>query len=115
MGSDLFHFQTGKTILLKEKAKEIIIQEETKTIEEIKAQKSQHEKNKIIFDIFEGAEVDTNLKLQYEKDFEQFRKNVKVIGIQGLNGKKKLKFLQNVNVFEIISEIEKNKFCLISV
>ncbi len=85
-------FGTGKTILLKEKAKEIIIQEETKTFEEIKAQKSQHEKNKIIFVICEGAEVDTNLKLQYEKDFEQFTKYVKVIGIQGPNGKKKIIF-----------------------
>ncbi len=86
-------FGTGKTILLKEKAKEIVMQEEIRTFEEIKAEKFQQEKNKIIFVIFEGTEVDTNLKLQYEKDFEQFRQYVKVIGIQGLSGKNKFKFL----------------------
>jgi hypothetical protein len=86
-------FGTGKTILLKEKAKELI-QTETRTICEFKgneAKKSQQEKNKIIFVIFEAANVDTNLKLECEKDFEHFRNYVKVIGIQGINGNSNFK------------------------
>jgi hypothetical protein len=79
-------FGTGKTIILKEKAKELVLQEEIRTYENKEAEKFQKEKNKIIFVIFEGANVDSNLKIEYEKDFEYFRNYVKVIGIQGING-----------------------------
>ncbi len=81
-------FGTGKTILLKEKAKELIPKETKKKtkLKENEAEKSYQEKINIIFVIFEGAVLDTNLKLEYEKDFEQFRNDVKVIGIQGTIG-----------------------------
>jgi hypothetical protein len=102
-------FGTGKTILLKEKAKELIAKE-TKTKMKSKgneAEKSHQEKISIILVIFEGAIVDTNLKLEYEKDFEQFKKYVKVIGIQGTSGKYFLKLFtfkskETVYVFETI-------------
>ncbi len=92
-------FGTGKTILLKEKAKELI-QTETRNICEFKgneAEKSQQEKNKIIFVIFEAANVDTNLKLECEKDFEHFRNYVKVIGVQGISGNSNFK----ISVFSV--------------
>jgi hypothetical protein len=81
-------FGTGKTILLKEKAKELVQQEIRKNnqLKRNEAEKFKQEKSKIIYVIFEGANVETNLKLECERDFENYKNYVKVIGIKGING-----------------------------
>ena len=80
-------FGTGKTILLKAKAKETV-----QTIKRQNAAENPFQKSKqieIVFVIFEAANIDSNLKLDIEKEFDNFSSFVKVIGIQGINGKQK--------------------------
>ncbi len=92
-------FGTGKTCLLKAKANEIIqevkrrkyMQEskeakKTNPKKEAKCSNQSIDKIDIVFVIFEGANIDSNLKLSIKKEFEKFRNFVKVVGIQGING-----------------------------
>jgi len=93
-------FGTGKTCLLKAKANEIIQEvKRRKYIEgnreakkpnpkkEAKSSNQSIDKIDIVFVIFEGANIDSNLKLSIEKEFQKFSAFVKVVGIQGIKGK----------------------------
>jgi hypothetical protein len=93
-------FGTGKTCLLKAKANEIIQEikrkkymERSKEVkksnpkEEAKNSNLIKEEIEIVFVIFEGANIDSNLKLSIEKEFQKFSAFVKVVGIQGIKGK----------------------------
>ncbi len=74
-------FGTGKTILLKEKAMEILgIKENNQT----DLQKDKHTQSKIVFVIFEGGATDTILKQEYVSQFSQG--GATVLGITGSKG-----------------------------
>jgi hypothetical protein len=86
-------FGTGKTILVKEKAKEILgLIEEKETIK-MDLQKDNHVQPKIIFVIFEGGATDTILKQEYVAQFSQ--KGATVLGITGSKGNN-LKLLEEI-------------------
>ena len=90
-------FGTGKTCLLKAKANEIVEAvkrrkyieggKEAKKPNPKKEAKSSNQSIEIVFVIFEGANIDSNLKLSIEKEFQKFSTFVKVVGIQGIKGK----------------------------
>ncbi len=84
-------FGTGKTVLLKAKARELLGVKEHKESEKSKNLKKQekfpqsHQYNqKVVIAIFEGTTADIALKLEYEKQFQNT--GAQIIGIQGIDG-----------------------------
>ncbi len=84
-------FGTGKTVLLKAKARELLGIKEPKKTATVKNSKwrekvpTAHQHNqKVVIAIFEGNAEDSALKLEYEKQFQNT--DAKIIGIQGIDG-----------------------------
>jgi hypothetical protein len=79
-------FGTGKTILLKEKAKEIIQEYKRKNYKERRneAGNSNQERKIVVFVIFEGEAADCILKQQYADQFQETCASVH--GIPGSKG-----------------------------
>jgi hypothetical protein len=84
-------FGTGKTVLLKAKAREILgIKEPKKTGTRKNSKRREkvppsHQHNqKVVIAIFEGNTEDIPLKLEYEKQFQNT--DAKIVGIQGIDG-----------------------------
>ncbi len=85
-------FGTGKTILLQAKARELLNIKDPKgkgTGKHFRKRAKEFPqsqiKQKVVIVIFEGTIEDTNLKLEYEKQFSST--GAKILGVQGHDGK----------------------------
>jgi transcription termination factor NusB len=84
-------FGTGKTVLLKAKARELLGIKEPKETGTGKISKrrekvpqSEQHNQRVVIAIFEGKTKDIALKLEYEKQFQNT--DAKIVGIQGIDG-----------------------------